>query len=337
MRNDKQETHSAKDIISEERKKIVERVIEHLEKGTAPWQKPWESKLGVPYNPVTDSKYRGINSLNLTLLSIEKGYEDPRWATYKQAQDKEWNIKKGAKGVRIEFFRLYDKSIKKDLDLEKYNQLPTKEKNEYSQKNITVVSQYYTVFNGSQIEGIPELKLEKKELDEKRVDSLEKILENSEAKIYFNGGDKAFYNPDKDSIHLPKRENFKTVENFYATALHEMAHSTGHADRLDRDLTGKFGSEKYAKEELRAEMASMFISQDKGVNLSKEHFENHSSYVNSWIKVLKEDHNELFRAAKDASVISDRILGLEFGKSLTKIQNSKGKEQNKNVSKGIEL
>lgn len=329
--------HSAKDIIKDEREQLVEKIIEHLEKGTAPWQKPWEAKSGIPYNPVTDSKYKGINSLKLTVLSMEKGYEDSRWVTFKQAQDKEWSVKKGEKGTRIEFFRLYDKSTKKDLDMGMYNQLNSKEKEAYSQKNVSVVSQYYTVFNGSQIDGIPELKLEKPELNGKKVEALEKIISNSEAPIFYNGGDRAFYSLEKDSIHLPKRENFRSPEDFYSTALHEMAHSTGHPDRMNREMGGKFGSEKYAKEELRAEIASMFIAQEKGIPLSKEHIENHSSYVASWIKVLKEDHNELFRAAKEASGISDRILGLEIGKEQTKAVASKEKSLIKEKGKGIEL
>ena len=123
--------------------------------------------------------------------------------------------------------------------------------------------------------------------------------------------DTAFYNRKTDSIHLPLKDAFKSEQGYYGTALHELAHWTGHPSRLNRPtLTDsyRFGDLNYAKEELRAELASVFIAAEVGIPHNPA---NHAAYVGSWIKVLKDDKNEIFRAAHDASTASDFVLNLE--------------------------
>ena len=136
----------------------------------------------------------------------------------------------------------------------------------------------------------------------------EALLTAGGVPIYYNGKGRAFYRPLTDSIHLPDREQFPSAENFYATALHELGHSTGHPDRLNRDLSHPFGSEGYAKEELRAEIASMILGDELGIGHDSNQ---HAAYVGSWIKALKEDPLEIFRAAADAEKIQAYVLGLE--------------------------
>jgi hypothetical protein len=143
------------------------------------------------------------------------------------------------------------------------------------------------------------------------VHSGERILANSGAKIAHDQRDSAFYSRSSDSIHLPLKETFKDAPGYYGTALHELAHWTGHPSRLNRPTLNdsyRFGDLNYAKEELRAELASVFIAAEVGVPHDPA---NHAAYVGSWIKALKEDKNEIFRAAHDASAATDFVLSLE--------------------------
>jgi hypothetical protein len=173
-----------------------------------------------------------------------------------------------------------------------------------------LIHRIYTVFNANQIEGVPAYERPQPTAFE-AVQSGERILANSGAKIAHDQHDRAFYSRSSDSIHLPSKEAFKDAPGYYGTALHELAHWTGHPSRLNRPtLTDsyRFGDLNYAKEELRAELASVFITAEVGVPHDPA---NHAAYVGSWIKALKEDKNEIFRAAHDASAATDFVLGLE--------------------------
>ena len=137
----------------------------------------------------------------------------------------------------------------------------------------------------------------------------EQILGNSGAKISHDQADRAFYSRSQDSIHLPPKESFKEPAGYYGTALHELAHWTGHPSRLNRSTLNesyRFGDTSYAKEELRAELASVFLAAERGIPHDPQQ---HAAYVGSWIKALKEDKNEIFRAAHDASAATEYLLG----------------------------
>jgi hypothetical protein len=172
----------------------------------------------------------------------------------------------------------------------------------------------YTVFNAKQIDGIPEYQ-PKRPTPFEVVNSGEQILDNSGAKITHDQGDHAFYNRASDSIHLPPKDAFKDAAGYYGTALHELAHWTGHPSRLDRptlNASYRFGDTNYAKEELRAELASVFLAAERGIPHDPEQ---HAAYVGSWIKTLRQDKNEIFRAAHDASAATDYLLTLERDRS----------------------
>jgi antirestriction protein ArdC len=165
------------------------------------------------------------------------------------------------------------------------------------------------VFNAKQIEGVPAYQPRQRTPFE-IVQSAEGILENSGAKIQHDQADRAFYNRSSDSIHLPPKEAFKDAAGYYGTALHELAHWSGHPTRLARATLNesyRFGDPNYAKEELRAELASVFIAAERGVPHDPAQ---HAAYMGSWIKALREDKNEIFRAAHDASAAPDYLLSL---------------------------
>ena len=166
---------------------------------------------------------------------------------------------------------------------------------------------FATVFNAEQIDGLPALQ-PRKQQDWNAVERAEQILQASGAVIRHGEQNRAFYRPATDSIHLPDKGQFSTADNYYATALHELGHWTGHESRLDRDLVHPFGSEGYAKEELRAEIASMILGDELGIGHDPGQ---HAAYVGLWIKALQEEPLEIFRAAADAEKIQAYVLGLE--------------------------
>ena len=158
------------------------------------------------------------------------------------------------------------------------------------------------VFNAEQIDPMPEREV--RPITWEPQERVRCILDHSGAKLFHDQGDRAFYRPSTDSIHLPARAQFDSVEAYYAVALHELSHWTGEKSRLDRDLAHPFGSLGYAKEELRAEIASFMLGEELGVGHDPS---NHAAYVKSWIKVLQDDPKELFRASAAAEKIMDYV------------------------------
>lgn len=286
------------------RQEVTDSIVKMLEEGVAPWQKPWES-AGMPLNPTTDKAYRGGNAIHLMAAGLLRGYEDPRWMTYKQAEENGWQIRKGEKGTHIEFWELKTREDEKN---EQYFKNGGDDPAKEGQRRL--IHRVYTVFNAKQIDGLPAFERAQPSAFE-AVQSGERILATSGAKITHDQRDSAYYNRSSDSIHLPPKDAFADAPGYYGTALHELAHWTGHPSRLNRpSLTDsyRFGDLNYAKEELRAELASVFIAAEVGVPHNPA---NHAAYVGSWIKALKEDKNEIFRAAHDASAAADFVLNLE--------------------------
>jgi len=283
---------------------VAEKLIEQLREGTAPWQKPWapgEAASRLPFNPVTGNRYKGINALHL----MSEGYEDQRWMTYKQAAALDAQVRKGEKGTAIQYWKFTEEQIQTDTNGKPIFDArgePVRETVQLERPRVF----FATVFNAEQIDGLPPA--ERKAQTWNPVDRAEQILQASGAELRHGEQDRAFYRPATDTIHLPEKGQFPTAGNYYATALHELGHWSGHASRLDRDLVHPFGSEGYAREELRAEIASMIIGDEIGIGHDPGQ---HAAYVDSWIKVLREDPLEIFRAASDAEKIQQYVLGLE--------------------------
>lgn len=293
---------------------VAERIIEALKTSTAPWQKKWEpGRPGatLPFNPTTGNHYKGINSLVLLM----SGYSDTRWMTFKQARDIDACVRKGEKGTAIQYWSFGKTQVKKDDSgnpVKGSDGKSVKETVKFGRPRVFTA----TVFNAEQIDGLPELVVdEPKEMGWNNIERAERILEESGARIDHINNDRAFYRPSSDLIVLPEKSQFESADGYYATAIHELGHWTGHPTRLNRDLSGGFGSESYAKEELRAEIASMMVGDMIGVGHDPG---NHVAYVKSWIRALENDPLEIFRAASDAEKIRGYIMDFELDPELRK-------------------
>lgn len=298
------------------RQEVTDNIVRMLENGVAPWQKPWDSRaaaVNMPMNPTSERAYRGGNALHLMANALQKGYEDPRWLTYKQAADHGWQVRRGEKGTQIEFWEVKpDKDKGQDTSPNGSESAPAGRNTRDSGSRL--IHRVYTVFNAAQIDGIPAFASRQRAAFEV-AQSGERILAGSGAKIAHDRADGAFYDRAGDAIHLPPKEAFKDAPGYYGTALHELAHWSGHPSRLNRATLNesyRFGDVNYAKEELRAELASVFLAAERGIPHDPAQ---HAAYVGSWVKGLKEDKNEIFRAAHDASVATDFLLSLERERS----------------------
>ena len=285
---------------------VAGKIIEQLEKGTAPWQLPWhnDKRKSLPYNPISDKRYKGINTIHLMAVSMSKGYSDPRWLTYKQASSLGGQVRTGEKSTLVQYWKFTDLVDKLDEDGKPILDKDGKVKKEEVKLDKPRVF-YANVFNAEQIDNLPPIPIREQKWNP--IERAETILENSGAKI-FNDSDSAYYSPKKDEIHLPGKEFFDSNDKYYSTALHELGHWTGAESRLNRDLSHPFGSQEYAREELRAEIASMIIGEE--LNIGHDSMQ-HVAYVESWIKLLKDEPKEIFKAASDAEKIQDYVLGFE--------------------------
>lgn len=300
--------------LTPQRKQLVDKVLENLEKGNLFWTKGWVS--GAPESAITGKKYRGINNLLLSIISMSENYDDNRWATFNQMEEKGWTFKKDEdgksvaknKGVTIEYYEMRDKETKKRFDRSILDGMTAEEQREYMDKNVYWLRKYYRVFNCALMDGVPQK--EKPQINDNdkndRVESILDYWDKNEAKIVY-GGSQAFYKSSTDEVHLPSREDFKSMQEFYSTALHEIGHSTGHKSRLNRDLSGGFGSETYALEELRAEIASIFMEQDLEIEPSEGRLQNNAAYIQSWKDEITDNPNALFTAIADADKIAKYV------------------------------
>lgn len=311
--------NSAYEKLTPARKALVDAVMKNLENGVGLWEQGWAGG-GAPVSAISGKQYNGVNRMFLMAATAERGYSDNRWVTFKQMEDKGWSFKRDEEGrsrgknagVSIEYFELRDKETKQPFDRHTLDGMTADERNAYMDENVYPIRKYYRVFNGDVIEGIPER--ERVEHDPTgRNDRAEALIDHwseTQSPIKY-GGSMAYYSLTKDEIHLPEKKDFVDMPEFYSTALHEIGHSTGHEKRLNRNLSGAFGSAEYAEEELRAEIASMFLEQDLGVAASDKHIENNSAYIGAWKSKIKEDPNVLFKAITDAERMTKFVMSKE--------------------------
>lgn len=280
---------------------LTERVIAALEAGTPPWQRPWDpDKAGgpsMPRNAVTGARYRGINVLTLGMSPPAFVSGDPRWATYKQAADRGWQVRKGERSTTAYFFKRLE-----------VNDNAAGEGDEAT-KRIPLL-RAFSLFHASQIEGIAPYELPTmQEAPWRAPDAVETIMANSGAVVRV-GGDRAFYSPATDHIQMPPRHAFPDATRWSETILHEGCHWSGATGRLDRNLRNSAGSHDYAREELRAEIGMAMICGEIGVVCD---FPNTAAYLATWVERLRADRKEIFRAAADAQRIADYMLGFHPG------------------------
>ena len=300
-----------REAVETKRKAMVDQLLVFIESNPTAWEAGWYKVGGAPRNGKTGKNYNGLNALWLYLLAENKGYADPRWVTYQQAKDLKASVKAGEKSSNVFYWSWYDKKTKKPFDEETVKDMSKDERQKYLDENVRPVLKYYQVFNASQCNNFPKLDAEQQEMpaDERARQNakIESIIANSAAPVYYDGGNRAYYSPRQDSIHLPEINRFHTMQDYYATALHEIAHSTGHESRLSRKMIGAFGTSEYAKEELRAELASVFMQLDYDISVEGKHFENHAAYLQSWLKSVRDDQKEFFAAVTDAEKISQYV------------------------------
>lgn len=301
---------TAKEVVEENRKKIVDKIIANMEKGYVFSEWSWDRNAFLPQNAVTGIKYQGINKLNLSFASIENGYEDPRWLTFKKIQELGLKLSNQAKGKGVLCEKWIWETKVKVIDEETKEPILDEEGNEkYEMVKLKRPKiSYFYLFNASLIEGIEPYKSEETQLKQSEILKVaDTFIKSSECPIEEKFQEKAFYNPINDEIILPPRKFFKSDEAFLGTLLHEMSHSTGYETRLARDIRNKFGTEEYAIEELTAELSCVFLEAELGLEIDFSR-QDHINYFSSWIKALKDDPNILYKICNNASQACNRLL-----------------------------
>ncbi len=270
---------------------ITSQILAALENGTNGWQELWDKSIdtGNPHNLLTGKDYSGVNVMMLWVTAWMRGYGSNEWLTFKQAAAMNGRIRRGEKGTACVFFRKVDLPKKSDEERDRTRS----------------IAKGFFVFNREQIDGLPPSELKAKTFDP--LADGEAILNASHANIK-HGGNEAYYRASTDTIQLPCKASFSAAENYYAVALHELTHWTGHSTRLDRTRGERFGDEAYAFEELVAELGAAFLCARLKL---KGRLENHADYIASWVKILKTDTRAVLTAASQAEKAANFVLGFQ--------------------------
>lgn len=286
---------------------LTDQVVKGLEEYEASgWKTPWMVCREQPFNPVTGTRYSGLNLVS----TMVRKFPDPRFYTFKNVQElaektaQELRIKKGEKGTPV-FKALQVFISDKSEDSEA---VETTDSN--GVRSFWRMAYAGTVFNGSQIEGLEPY--QKKEMVGSPSEEYRLLTEALQAKtglrIVHSEEGRAYYSQDRHLVHLPHPHRFKSIEDYIDTGTHELGHATGPA--LGRDMSGSFGTQAYAKEEFVAELHSLFIGSAMGVQPSGERMEQHREYIRSWLKVLKEDKKFIVEASQKAGKAFDFNMGV---------------------------
>lgn len=276
--------------------RVTSKIIADLEQGVRPWHKPWNASnaSGNIIRPLraNGQPYRGVNVLLLWGEADARGYRSPIWITYKQAATLGAQVRKGEHGSLVVYADKITRTETDDAGHEIERAIP--------------FLKGYTVFNVEQVDGLPAHFYAKAETPSpvERIPQAEAFFAATGAKVR-NGGNRAFYAPSADYIQLPPAESFECAASYAATKAHELTHWTAHPTRLARELGKRFGDEAYAAEELIAEMGSAFLCADLGI--TPETRDDHASYLDHWLKVLKADSRAIFTAASQAQRAADYL------------------------------
>ena len=281
--------------------RVTDQIIQAIEAGADKWEMPWhspETAFRYPVNIESGKQYRGVNILGLWASSYLQGFQEPVWGTFKQWGDKGLFVRKGEKATIGVFWK----------QLQPYEQAELPNGDESEAKNgPRLVARAFPLFNAQQIEGYEAPPLPDTPHFE-RVQRAEEFFSALGADIRHGGG-KAFFRPEADYIQMPPFEAFFDPIAYYSTLAHEATHWSGHKSRLDRDLKGRFGTESYAAEELIAELGAAFIAAD--LQLAPEPRPENAAYIQSWLKVLREDNRAIFTASSHAQRAADFMHSLQ--------------------------
>jgi antirestriction protein ArdC len=278
--------------------RITDFVVEHLEKGNVIWQKGWNT-LGLPKNIITGRHYQGWNIFLLNFITLYHGYKTPYFITYKQAMSAGGTVRRGQKGYPVVWWATIENknnTINQDGEIE---------------HQTFRVPKCHTVFNIDQTHGIEFPKVEELFRNHsQKIQACDEIINNMPNRpLIKHGGDKACYNKITDCITLPNVERFHSDAAYYKTKFHELAHSTGHKSRLNREelmQSDGFGKELYSKEELTAELTAAFLCALCGIE--QQTIVNSAAYIQEWLKVLQKDKRLILKASSQAQAAADYIL-----------------------------
>lgn len=287
---------------------ITDRIVAAIETAgefRLPWIRSAGGAMKRPANIASGKPYNGVNIVSLWVAGLAADYPSHLWGTYRQWQERGCQVRRGAKSSLVVFY--------KKLEFEQTN-----DQTGETEQAERLMARPSCVFNAAQVEGF-------------KLDDAEPLpgtpafdpIERAEAFAQATGarieeaGDRACYIPSADLIRMPERRRFTgtetttPAEGFYSTLCHELVHWSGVKHRLDRDLTGRFGSGSYAVEELIAELGAAFLCGDLGI--APKPRADHAQYIASWLKVLKDDKRAVFAAASKASEAANWLIGHEQG------------------------
>lgn len=271
---------------------ITETIVDAIERGAESYRMPWKTSGEYPMSPINTASrkpYRGVNTLLLWAAAEAKGYESGTWGTYKQWQERGGQVRKGEKSTCIVFWKFFKAESEDDDDAA-------------GDTSRTVpMARRYCVFNAAQVDGIEAEATEPKP-EAERIAHADEFFNAVGVRVQ-PGGNRAFYRPSTDSVHMPRFDAFTEPLAYYSVLSHETTHWTAAPSRLDRDMSGRFGSETYAMEELVAELGAAFLCSTLG--LPTDPRTDHAPYVASWLKVLKNDKRAIFTAAGKAQQAAD--------------------------------
>ena len=283
---------------------ITDTIVAQLEAGRVPWVQPWSAssggaQLGLPRNAATGRAYTGINVLILWNAVCQRGFSGQRWLTFKQALAVGGCVRKGERGTTVVFADRFTPEGERERA----------ERDGYAPGAIPFLKRF-TVFNVDQCDGLPDgeegapaLRVEGAILPE-----VEALIAASKADFRI-GGSQAFYSPAHDFIQVPPPEVYFEAINWHRTALHEMSHWSGHPARLNRNMSGEFGSSGYGREELCAEISCAYVCAALGIVPTVRH----ADYIGAWLDIIREDNRAIVRAASAASKAADFLLAFRPG------------------------
>jgi len=276
---------------------ITDRIIAALDRGTVPWRRPWRSR-GLR-NAISGHPYRGINLLLLGLTAREGGFADPRWLTYRQAQAAHGHVRRGEQGTQVVLWKWIERAGTERTGTESGDAAER-----------YPLLRLFSVFNVAQCDDLALPSPDAEAGQDAPVGAEAIAARYAGGPPVFYDADAAYYVPSRDEVHLPPREAFGDAHGYYATLFHELAHSTGHPRRLNREgyqTAARFGSETYSREELVAEFAAAFLGYAAGIDPSG--LDQSAAYIASWLRALRDDRRLAVVAAAQAQHAADHILG----------------------------
>jgi len=262
---------------------ITNAIAAAIEEGAQRYEMPWHT-LSTPVNAISHKAYRGVNVLMLWAAAKQRGYSAHEWATYRQWQEAGAQVRKGERSTTVVFWKFCDHSEEQQEDSDSTPNRPR------------CFARLYNVFNAGQVDGytpadIPQLS------PAERIENADRFFASLPG-VVKHGGDRAYYSPAGDYIQMPPFAQFKSAAGYASTLGHEYAHWSGAPSRLNRDLSGRFGDERYSAEELVAELSAAFLCAD--LQIQSEPRVDHAPYVNSWLRLLGNDRRAIFTAASKA-------------------------------------